>query len=84
MKESGRGQVLLTNHRIIMPGDPEHMLELAKISSITTEGSGRLQLFDSFSDTLYQLLFKNESVLLWQDLLVLSVEELPGKIPNRS
>ncbi len=84
MEEIGRGQILLTNHRIIMPGDPEHVLELAKISSITTEGCSRLQLFNSSSDTLYQILFINESVLLWQDLLVLSVEEITGQTPNRS
>jgi len=66
MEENGRGRVLLTDHRIIIPGDPEKVVELAKISSITTEGCRRLQLFDSSSETLYQLLFTNESVLLWQ------------------
>lgn len=84
MEERGRGQVLLTNRRIIVHGDPEQVVELAKVSSITTEGCKRLQLFDSSSETLYQLLFINESVLLWQDLLVLSVEELSGQTPNRS
>lgn len=84
MEENGRGRVLLTDHRIIIPGDPEKVVELAKISSITTEGCRRLQLFDSSSETLYQLLFTNESVLLWQDILVLSVEELSGQTPNRN
>ncbi|MCD4700680.1 MAG: 1-acyl-sn-glycerol-3-phosphate acyltransferase [Candidatus Aegiribacteria sp.] len=83
-EESGRGQVLLTDYRIILPGVPGFGIPLSEITSVTTEGCRRLQIYNSDSNMLYQLNFLMHSVLLWQDILVLAIEASTGRTPNRS
>lgn len=84
LEEIGRGQVLLTSHRLILPGDPRQWIPFEGITSVTTEGCRWLQLYDSCSRRLYQLNFMKHSVLLWQNLLVLAIEASTGRTPNRS
>ena len=84
LEESGRGQVLLTDCRIIFPGLSGSGIPLSGIPSVTTEGCRRLQIYDSDSCMLYRLNFLMHSVLLWQDILVLAIETSTGRTPNRS
>ena len=84
MSGSGEIAVMLTGARLITPGAAREALPLAGITSVTTEGSSLLRVYHKPSRTLLQLQPGGDSVLLWQDLLVLAIEAISGRAPVRS
>jgi hypothetical protein len=77
------GRLRLTREQLILSdGNQNLSLNLADVSSITTESNFKLQLYDSKAGQLYQLVFPGESVLKWQDLLALTIREVHGRTPN--
>lgn len=84
LRSKERGSMMLTDRRVIFnTGSVSEVLH-SSTASVTTEGSARLQMFCSSSNTLYQLKIDSGSVPLWQDLIVAAVSEATGRMPVRS
>jgi 1-acyl-sn-glycerol-3-phosphate acyltransferase len=74
------GQLVLTNIALRF-NSPAVSLELplAALRSVTIEGNRKLQLYDAGRQQLYQVTFKDESALKWQDFVVQTMRA--GKLP---
>jgi len=80
LKLISKGQILLTNQRIlIISGNQEQILNLSDVDAVTIESNNKLQLYQTKNDCLVQLKFLTSSALLWQDLISLIVQKKFGK-----
>lgn len=84
MQAFGESRVLLTSLRLVLPEVSIDSVPLADIISVTTEGSSILNVCYGSSRRLLQLRLTGESLVLWQDLLVLATEAASGRAPDRS
>jgi len=77
------GNVLLDQDRLWFQNQIQSFSwELKKLTSVTIESNCKLQIFDSSESRLYQITFKHESVLKWQDLILEKMSKEFGWIPN--
>jgi len=77
------GRFILTNRLLICANGPDTLsLPLEKISSVTTESNYKLQLYHREQKQLYQMVFQAESVLKWQDFIVVAIQNEFFYTPN--
>jgi len=78
------GNLILDDHSMICKNDHNIcFLKYQDISSVTTEGNDKLQLFNQAENQLYQLKFQKGSVLQWQDIIATAIFLKTGKTVNR-
>jgi len=81
----GRCSLQVTGSELIVAGKgAREVIALGDISSVTTERNRDLQVYLAREERLLQLRFGADSALYWQDLVLLSVARVVGRVPNRS
>ena len=71
-----RGQIRFQNQ------DQGIYIDLNKISSLTIEGNDKLQIYIRQDSELFQVIFKQESALKWQDYIIEVMKTEIGRTPN--
>jgi hypothetical protein len=78
------GSLFLTNRNIfIRKRNNEINLKLDKIVSVTVESNYKLQIYETPANLLFQVTFKRESVLKWQDYIIEVIKHEFSFCPNR-
>jgi len=78
------GTCMLTDQFIRFAGNNETFpINLSYIRSVTLEGSNKLQLYDGRKNTLYQIIFAEDSALKWQDFIDMTLKVVYHLSPNR-
>lgn len=78
------GNLILNDNSMICKNDHNIcFLQYQDISSVTTEGNDKLQIFNQAEGQLYQLKFQKGSVLQWQDIITSAINLKTGKTVNR-
>jgi hypothetical protein len=78
-----RGACFLTNKRLLFRNRKDSItLDLDQISSVTIESNYKLQIYVYKKNLLYQVIFKNQSALKWQDYIVEILRYELDYLPN--
>jgi len=78
------GSLFLTNRNIfIRKGNNKINIKLDKIVSVTVESNYKLQIYETHDNLLFQVTFKRESVLKWQDYIIEVIKHEFSFCPNR-
>jgi len=78
------GNLILNDNSMICKNDQNIcFLQYQDISSVTTEGNDKLQIYNQADGQLYQLKFKKGSVLQWQDIITSAILLKMGRLVNK-
>jgi 1-acyl-sn-glycerol-3-phosphate acyltransferase len=79
----GKGWIALTRDFLVLHASKEKFnIKLQSITSVTIESNRKLQVYEKGRANLYQVVFHEGSVKMWQDLLVELLNSEYNIIPN--